>query len=243
MKRIFTLLLTVVLFLFALNYAYALTITDDFNDGNADGWWLGYQQGAPWVPGNWRVEDGMLVQDRVGDNFIATYEGKQLSAQEVQADFRFNNDSGYGGLILWYKNDSNWVYIRLYPGVGGLWFSEDINSTYTNTFYTYVAPNTTWFTVKAVANASGNIDVYVNGNYVLSHQTITSDRYGKSGVFNGNSGGYIDNFVLTEVTTTENKDKCKGDGWMSYENPLFKNQGDCVSYVQRSANTNGNKTK
>jgi hypothetical protein len=28
-----------------------------------------------------------------------------------------------------------------------------------------------------------------------------------------------------------NKDQCKGDGWKSFNNPSFKNQGDCVSFV------------
>lgn len=28
-----------------------------------------------------------------------------------------------------------------------------------------------------------------------------------------------------------NKDECKGNGWKTFDNPAFKNQGDCVSYV------------
>jgi hypothetical protein len=28
-----------------------------------------------------------------------------------------------------------------------------------------------------------------------------------------------------------NKDQCKSDGWKSFNNPAFKNQGDCVSFV------------
>ncbi len=28
-----------------------------------------------------------------------------------------------------------------------------------------------------------------------------------------------------------NKDQCKGDGWKSFNNPSFANQGACVSYV------------
>ncbi len=27
------------------------------------------------------------------------------------------------------------------------------------------------------------------------------------------------------------KDQCKNDGWKTFNNPVFKNQGDCVSYV------------
>jgi hypothetical protein len=39
------------------------------------------------------------------------------------------------------------------------------------------------------------------------------------------------------------KDQCKKDGWMTFNNPTFKNQGDCVSYVQSNANALGNKNK
>jgi hypothetical protein len=31
-------------------------------------------------------------------------------------------------------------------------------------------------------------------------------------------------------TTPTSKDQCK-DGWKSFTNPAFKNQGDCVSFV------------
>ncbi len=30
-----------------------------------------------------------------------------------------------------------------------------------------------------------------------------------------------------------NKDQCKKDGWRTFNNPTFKNQGDCVSYLEK----------
>ncbi len=33
------------------------------------------------------------------------------------------------------------------------------------------------------------------------------------------------------VPAPTNKDQCKNNGWMSFNNPSFKNQGDCVSFV------------
>ncbi len=39
------------------------------------------------------------------------------------------------------------------------------------------------------------------------------------------------------------KTQCMNSGWMAFLNFLFKNQGDCVSYVQSSPNAIGNKTK
>ncbi len=37
------------------------------------------------------------------------------------------------------------------------------------------------------------------------------------------------------------KDQCKKDGWKTFNNPFFKNQGDCVSYVQSNENAKGNR--
>lgn len=55
--------------------------------------------------------------------------------------------------------------------------------------------------------------------------------------------GYLDNVVVTlngDATTYDfepaltpvSKDECKGEGWMTFNTPVFSNQGQCVSYVQ-----------
>ncbi len=61
-------------------------------------------------------------------------------------------------------------------------------------------------------------------------------------------------FQLTEVPETPDepeepafnpptdKNECKKDGWMSFNSPTFRNQGDCVSYVQSNEHAEkGNK--
>jgi len=61
--------------------------------------------------------------------------------------------------------------------------------------------------------------------------------------------GYLDNVVVdldSDVTTYDfeaapvlptNKDECKGGGWKTFNNPTFKNQGQCVaSVVSKSSN-------
>ncbi len=50
-------------------------------------------------------------------------------------------------------------------------------------------------------------------------------------------GPALDN-VSVALTT---KDECKKNGWTAFTNPIFKNQGDCVSYVQSSPNAVGNR--
>lgn len=39
-------------------------------------------------------------------------------------------------------------------------------------------------------------------------------------------------FVIAQVVTPVDKDQCKNDGWKIFTQPSFRNQGDCVSYVQ-----------
>lgn len=51
------------------------------------------------------------------------------------------------------------------------------------------------------------------------------------------------NLVEPTVGPPANKDECKNGGWETFNNPEFKNQGDCVSYVQSNENAVGNKTK
>lgn len=61
------------------------------------------------------------------------------------------------------------------------------------------------------------------------------------------NGFLIDNLSTMSgpvlVGPPTNKDQCKKDGWKAFNNPTFKNQGDCVSFVQSNPNAVGNKTK
>ncbi|MFZ3301405.1 MAG: hypothetical protein WA152_01675 [Microgenomates group bacterium] len=67
---------------------------------------------------------------------------------------------------------------------------------------------------------------------------------GASGV--AGNGFYIDN-VQTGIglfsSGPESKNDCKDDGWSTFSNPTFKNQGDCVSFVQSNPKAIGNKNK
>ncbi len=54
---------------------------------------------------------------------------------------------------------------------------------------------------------------------------------------NVGKGFLFDNLTLssgpTPVGPPTNKEQCKNDGWTIFNNPTFKNQGDCVSYTNR----------
>ena len=52
------------------------------------------------------------------------------------------------------------------------------------------------------------------------------------------SNGYlVDGVSLSSgpvlVGPPTNKDQCKKDGWKTFNNPTFRNQGQCVSFVER----------
>lgn len=49
----------------------------------------------------------------------------------------------------------------------------------------------------------------------------------------------VSNTVPTTPTTPENKNQCKKGGWKNFIDPDFKNQGQCVSYMNGRANNHG----
>lgn len=88
------------------------------------------------------------------------------------------------------------------------------------------------------------------GSYTfIGNYTIT----GGTGAYSGATGsGTVNTFQPTQTspfTGSEDgtinvpptsKDQCKDGGWMTFTNPSFKNQGDCVSYVATNGGNPGN---
>ena len=176
------------------------TYFDDFNDGDTNGWWFGPSHANPSVYGNWRVENGTLVQDMGGDGFIGLIENFTISDQFVEASLKFNGPAGYGGITVWFQNYNNFVYIRVYPGSGSIWVEEWIEGVRNSTSYPYTINynDNLWYTLKVKADViSGDLEVYINNVLLFNHQTTTPNRTGQSGLINGNSGGYFDDFNIT----------------------------------------------
>jgi hypothetical protein len=46
---------------------------------------------------------------------------------------------------------------------------------------------------------------------------------------------------VLQVGPPTSKDQCKKGGWQSFNNPTFKNQGDCVSFVASHGEKQHNK--
>ena len=199
MNRIFSLLFGVVLIIVGINqpcYAGTLTFSDDFNDGNLDGWTFASRDGRSGDPAlNWIVEDGKLLEDSIWDAQFALVENLSLSSQsiEVQADIL-----GWAGIALWYKDINNFVTIGSYPSGAAIYVGEMINGIgYTST-YSYSGGQSILFDFRVDANSStGELDFYVGGEYVFTHTVQTRIRTGLSGLVGGNGGGYFDNFIVT----------------------------------------------
>lgn len=85
-----------------------------------------------------------------------------------------------------------------------------------------------------------------NGNTVFPISKLLF-REGGAAVPSTLGNGYlVDNVTLSSgpvLVSPTTKDECKKDGWMNFNNPTFKNQGDCVSFVQSNSHALGNKNK
>ncbi len=88
-----------------------------------------------------------------------------------------------------------------------------------------------------LSDASDIIGVTVGGN---RYGWFTSQRFDFDWLAIDNSQKYN---IVPLVGPPADIQQCFKDGWMDFNNPSFKNQGDCVSYVQSSENAVGNKTK
>jgi hypothetical protein len=75
------------------------TFYDNFDDGDANGW--SFYPGKASAPGNWRVENGSLVEDSGGDGYIGLVDGLVVSTQSTSVRVRTNYPSGYAGVVLW----------------------------------------------------------------------------------------------------------------------------------------------
>lgn len=218
--------------------AYAGTFSDNFDDGNANGWWLGYSLANPTNNGNWRVENGELVQDTGYDGVIALIENQQFSDQIIETNVKLNGPSGGGGLIFWSQDNNNWTHAIVYPAGGFIEVHEHINGVTYGVHFPYPSlANDTWYDLKVDADStSGDIKVYLDGNYLLTYTATAPIRTGQSGVLNGNAGGYFDNFTITSdsiVDPLTDKKQCKNNGWKTFINPSFQNQGACVNYLKK----------
>lgn len=227
-------ILIAILFIFSLflsttTFTNAQLLNDNFNDGNADGWWLGHSHAVPSVIGNWRVENGYLIQDSGYDGVMAALENYQFSEQVVESKIKVFGPSGGAGIMLWYQGDNRLLWISLVGQAisisendDGNWYQfvhNDNNITYDK-----------WYTLNVEADAmNGKIKAYLDGEFKFEYFVNTTHRIGQTGFVTGNAGGAFDDFSIN--TPPKNKSECKNQGWRLFQNSTFRNQGDCIKYV------------
>ncbi len=80
-----------------------------------------------------------------------------------------------------------------------------------------------------------------------SSKVFWNSSTGTGGVFVEDSGWAPNGTVAFKVTASAalaaaptNKDQCKDNLWKNFNNPSFKNQGDCVSFVASGGKAKGN---
>ena len=103
--------------------------------------------------------------------------------------------------------------------------------------------------VRATGNPAEDYSYDVTGNTLLNmnwekeHYTFVAPDVTTSLLFTslitGFYGPALDNVMIESVSPTH-MDMCKKGGWELFHHPTFKNQGDCVSYVQSSEHAVGN---
>ena len=187
-----------------------LPFSDNFNDGNTDGWTAAMPLSVySREPATWRVENQQVVNTPLltsGDNYKFLLDNYSLSSSSAEAKVLFYG-SGYGGLTIWHYDLDNWVDVVGYPaGLGKdgkpLMIIQAINGFVTTTKYPYIWWTTgngegAWTDMKVIANGdTGVIDVYANGQHAITHQTQVIHRNGLSGFNSGNGGGAFDDFKL-----------------------------------------------
>ena len=73
-----------------------------------------------------------------------------------------------------------------------------------------------------------------NGNAVPATSKLLFRESGTANPANAGNGFLVDGVSLSSSSSSgspTNKDECKKGGWQTFDNPSFKNQGDCVSFV------------
>lgn len=117
-------------------------------------------------------------------------------------------------------------------GTGNWWFSNGTHAT--NSGCTMATP-CTWAEVTS-AFPNGGVHPTLGAVYLKAGGGWTGGFNGNVDALTVNSDVY--DFELDEplVGPPTNKNECKNGGWMTFDNPTFKNQGQCVSYVQSNEN-------
>lgn len=121
---------------------------------------------------------------------------------------------------------------------GGVWHSSlcGINGTLEQYVINCVGgiSNAVSVSVRTRADGTGGVRLQVGPNATSDQLQGYVDDVTLG--FDGTSTTYDFENNTVVLTTPTNKDDCKKGGWQNFNNPVFKNQGSCVSFVEANAN-------
>jgi hypothetical protein len=187
--------------------AYEETFFDNFNDGIIDEWWLSPN-------GNWAIIDESLRQidqNSAEDWVMGLVESLEISDQVIETEV---STPGYGGVVIWYQDKSNYVSIVVYPYTAGLYINEKLNGLSTIFEYGFRTRHNWWYDLRVDVNSfTGELDIYVDDTYIFTYTVTTPKRTGQSGVTFGNGGANFDDFKITYMVCDADYN---GDGLINF---------------------------
>ena len=181
----------------------AVTISDDFNNGQMSGW-KKVDNGNQSGPSNWAVREGKLVQSSniwSGDRGVASLDKEGTYSIIGKWDWRdyeyevkvLSTDNDAIGMMFRYKDDNNYYRFSIDQERGLRRLVKKVNGVYTLLAESRVGyTSNQWYNLNASAVGS-TIKISVNGSQVFSVQD-SSLPTGKVGLYSwGNQSSYFDN--------------------------------------------------
>jgi hypothetical protein len=223
------------------------------------GGWDGTQNGNPIsTPNTWNLTSGTVSGDTIHFNYH--YTSVEVCAHDGSVDAAiadngsmagtWQDDCGSGRTGAWTAPAGSAVFVRsaeiTSPEAGDeVSGTVSFDATLTDKDKN---DNVQWAVRKGTCAAGtgtvlGNVDGF-NDSFTWDHTNF----HASADVFSWTPGDYCFVFNPTEsagdatiretrefkvvlVGPPTDKDQCKNDGWKTFNNPVFKNQGECVSYV------------
>jgi hypothetical protein len=170
--------------------SHAILVSDNFNDGNANGWEL--LAGARGLPASWSVENGNLVQRGTDDYIMALVRNRIIADQSIEVQA---STLGYAGVVLWRQDSSNFISVSINPVSTGLMVIEAFDGQLNEVRYESRTNMLQAYDLRVDADSeTGQLAIYLNDTYIFTYDSSTPHRMGLSGLFAGNEVGYFDDF-------------------------------------------------
>jgi hypothetical protein len=190
------------------------------------------------------------------------------TAQQPGLHISVSPDRGDGSRMSYLRFEDGAAGINIFfDDVQGTTNPANFVETQVGTGLNRAVPHKIKLTMDTVDGPSNDVvKVYIDGTLVITGTSWEnyyrydseasaeqSPRIVKSIIFrsggaavpaDAGKGFYFDNLTLTSgpvlVGPPTSENQCKKDGWKKFNNPVFKNQGQCEKYVEKHSRDNDN---